>query len=152
MIDRDPVEAGLEIASHVRHEIAREGTEIAEIRGVLRAHDQPEVMPVVFAARGEGIAIGGVAARIEHARVAAVTGHAFPLEIGDMTRQRRGAKPRALVADDARHDRDAPGARLTAHRRHGPPAPSMRAGPAASAAARPRAGVARPRGLLCAPA
>jgi len=112
VIDRHPVEAGVEIASHVRHEVAREGTEIAEIGGILRADDQPEVVPVVFAARGERIAIGGVAARIEHARVAAVTGHALALEIGDMTRQRRGAKPRALLADDARHHGDAPGAGL----------------------------------------
>ncbi|MBK9003572.1 MAG: hypothetical protein IPM41_06830 [Sphingomonadales bacterium] len=78
MVDGHPVEAAaIQILGHVRHEIAGEGAKVAEIRCVLGADDQPEVMAVILAARRERVPVRRVARSIEHAGVASVAGPAI---------------------------------------------------------------------------
>ncbi len=53
VIDGDPLEFRAEILFHLAHEIAGEGFEIGEFRGVLRRDDEAEMMPVIFAPLGD---------------------------------------------------------------------------------------------------
>ncbi len=60
VIDRDPVEAGAEIALDLPHQIAGEGAEVRELCPVLRGDDQAELTRVAFRAIEKGAAIGAV--------------------------------------------------------------------------------------------
>ena len=66
VINRHPVEARIEVAGHVLHQLAGESAQIGQIVRVLRRDDKAEVVPVVLAALREGVAIGAVGPRIEH--------------------------------------------------------------------------------------
>jgi len=65
-------------------------------------------MPVVFAARGEGIAIDLIRQGIEHLGIRSVTSDAVAFEIGDVAGERCRAEPAAAMANDARLDDDPP--------------------------------------------
>lgn len=108
VIDRHPVEAGVEVARHIFEEFARESAQISHLACVFRRHDEAEVMPVVFAARGEGIAIGLIRQGIEHLGVRSVTGDAIAFEIGDVAGERCRAETSAAVTNNARLDDDPP--------------------------------------------
>ena len=58
VIDRDPVELGAEIAFGVGHQLAGEGAKVGHLGRVLGRHGEPEMMPVVLAALGEGLRVG----------------------------------------------------------------------------------------------
>ena len=57
VIDRDPVEPGAEILFHVGHQFAGEGPDIGKFGCVLGRDDEAEVMAIIGAAFGKGIAI-----------------------------------------------------------------------------------------------
>ena len=79
MIDGDPVELGAEVARGLAHEIAGEGAQVLHLARVLWRDDEPEMMPVVFAACGKVALVDGVVLRAEHRCVAAVLGHTIAL-------------------------------------------------------------------------
>src|SRR5258708_7187185 len=83
VVDRDPIEPGAEIAFGIRHHLTGEGPQILQFTAVLRRSDEATMMPVVPAALGEGLLIGGVGTGIEHAGVGAVMGNAVALQIDD---------------------------------------------------------------------
>src|SRR3546814_5278416 len=66
VIDRDPVEARLEILCHVGHEVAGEAPEVADLPGIFRTDDETEMMTIILAARCEVGAVSAVALRVEH--------------------------------------------------------------------------------------
>jgi len=60
MIDRDPIETRLEVRLHLSHEVAREGFEIGHFIGIIRCHNEAELMPIVTAPLNECLAISVV--------------------------------------------------------------------------------------------
>jgi hypothetical protein len=57
MVDRDPVEAGLEIHFHLPHEVAREAAKVGHFGCILGCDDEPKLMPISPAALHKGLAI-----------------------------------------------------------------------------------------------
>lgn len=49
MIYGHPIELGLQVPLHLRHEVTNEGFQIMKLCTVLRRHDQPELVAVMFA-------------------------------------------------------------------------------------------------------
>jgi hypothetical protein len=111
VIDRHPVELGVEIFLDVAHQFAGECLQVADLGRILRRDDEPEVVPIVLAPFGEGALIGCLGRGIEHAGILAVAGHAFALEVGHVFRQRRRTEARPPMTHDARFRHDAPGVR-----------------------------------------
>ena len=107
MVDRDPVEPGVEVDLKLAHEVPRIAAQVSELGRVLGADDEAEVVAITCASFGEGIAIGLVASCIEHRGVASVAGHAVALEITDVPPERRGAVLRTAMPDDATVPEDA---------------------------------------------
>ena len=64
VIDRHPVELGIEVAFHLREEIADERLQVRQPRAVLGRDDEAELMRVVLRALEEGAAIDIIALRI----------------------------------------------------------------------------------------
>jgi hypothetical protein len=132
VIDSDPIDLGAEIPLGLRHQVSDERLEIGELLRVLRGHDEPEMMPVAFAAVGEGAVVGIVVLGIEHPTGSAVPRYAFPPQIGQVSPQRRSsghvphdARFKSNAACPVRHQprgRDARSAAAT--ERSAPPAPS----------------------------
>src|SRR3546814_4548616 len=77
------------------------------------------MVSVLFAARGEGIAVCMIGPSIEQIGVAVIARDAIALEIRDMPGKGRGAKPRALVPHDAGFDDHAAAARMRANAQPG---------------------------------
>ena len=109
VIDGDPVQSRAEIPFGSGHQIPGEGTQILEIARVLRRDDEPEMMPVVFAARRKSAPVEIIAFRPEQVGVASVLADAVALQVAKMLGHGRGAKALALVAYDAGLHDDAPG-------------------------------------------
>ncbi len=130
VVDGDPVERCAEIALGVGHQLAGEGAQVLHLAGVLRRDDEAEMMPVVLAARCEGVAVGLVAARIEHPRRRAITGDALAFEVGDMAGDRRGAELGAGMTHDPHLDDHAPRLRPSPPPERGS-LPAAKASPAA---------------------
>src|SRR3974390_426248 len=107
MIKADPIELGTQIALHIGYEIAGESLEIAHFGGILRADDEPEMMPVVFAPFRKSLVVGAIASAVEHLGIAAVHRDALTLEIGDVRRKRRRTEAPPAMPYDARFDDDA---------------------------------------------
>ena len=91
VIDAGPVERRAKVLFHLPHQIAGEGFEVRHVHGVLGRDDEPEMMPVLVAALGEGAAVHLVALRPEQTGLLAVTGHALAAQVAEMRRERRGA-------------------------------------------------------------
>ena len=64
--------------------------------------------------------VGRIRSGVEHPRIGAVAGHAVALQIRHVLGQRRGAKMRALVANDTCLHHHAPGVRAEPDRDRGP--------------------------------
>ena len=127
VVDRDPVEFGSEISRDVGHQLAREGTEIAELGSILRRNNKSKMMPVVLAAFGKGTFIRRIRSRIEHPGVRAVARNALTLQIGDVLGQRCRAKAGAVVTDHARLHHCASRGRAERQGERGAPASSRTA-------------------------
>src|SRR3974390_2670250 len=107
MIKADPIELGTQIALHIGYEIAGESLEIAHFGGILRADDEPEMMPVLFAPFRKGLVVGGIASAVEHLGIAAIHRDALALEIGNVRRKGRRTEAAPVMPDDTRLDDDA---------------------------------------------
>src|SRR3546814_12251693 len=103
VIDRDPVEARLEILCHVGHEVAGEAPEVADLPGIFRTDDETEMMTIILAARCEVSAVSAVALRVEHRGVAPVARDAIAVERLDLDSERRAGGTLARVALHTRH-------------------------------------------------
>jgi hypothetical protein len=60
VIDRDPIQPRAEIPLQVAHQLAGEGTEGGHLGGVFGRDREAEMMPVILAALGESLRIGGL--------------------------------------------------------------------------------------------
>ena len=60
----DPVEPRAKIDFHLPHQVADKRFEVGEFGGVLRRHDEAELVAVAFAALDECLTVGSIAARI----------------------------------------------------------------------------------------
>ncbi len=57
VVDGDPVERRAEVAFGIPHQLAREGTKVVQPGRILRGDDEAEMMPIAFAALGEGAVV-----------------------------------------------------------------------------------------------
>jgi len=57
MIDRNPVEARLQVLLYLPHEIACEAFQISHFVGVFGRHDKAELMPIFSTPLDEGLAV-----------------------------------------------------------------------------------------------
>jgi hypothetical protein len=141
MVDRDPVEPRAEVARGLIHELAAEATQASELARFVRRDDEPEMMPIVFAALCKGPAVCLISGRIEEFARRSVAGDAVALQIAEMGSQAAG---RPHPAHDARLDHGAAAAPLQEPRcgeARGAPTPE----PATMTAAATR----ETAGLLC---
>ncbi len=60
VVDRHPIERGVEVLLHLSHEIAGEGLEVPELDAVLGGHDEPELVAVLQPAIDEGPGVGAI--------------------------------------------------------------------------------------------
>src|SRR6516225_8114312 len=60
MIDRDPVEARLQVLFDLAHQVTRETSQIGYFIGVFGRHDKTELMPIVATPLDKGFAISFV--------------------------------------------------------------------------------------------
>jgi hypothetical protein len=107
MVDGDPIEPRAEVARGLVHELAGEGPQILKLSGIIGRDDEPEMMPVVLAAFGEGFAVCLVSGRIKQSALRPIASHPIALEISDVSAERAG---RAHLAHDPRFDDGAAGA------------------------------------------
>ena len=91
VIDPDPIQPGSEVVLHLPDEIAGEGSKVRHLGCVLGTDDEPEMMPVITGALGEGTQIGVVRNGVEHPGRRAVLGDALSPEIGEMRPNRTGS-------------------------------------------------------------
>lgn len=101
VVDRDPIEAGVEILFHLRDEITGEGPEIGHVDGIVGRDDESEMVAIVLTPLREGLRIGVVTARSEEMGFLSITGHALAAQIVEVGGKRRGA---SRVTHDARLD------------------------------------------------
>jgi hypothetical protein len=109
MVNSNPIELCTEIPGRLVHQLAGEAAEIRELRGIVRRDDEPEVMPVAFAALSKGPTIGLVSGRVEQLPGGTVARHTIALEIADMGSQRAR---RPHLPNDTRLDHRAAASRL----------------------------------------
>ncbi|MCY1308318.1 hypothetical protein D9M70_583160 [compost metagenome] len=88
MVDRHPIEAGVEILLHLADEIAREALEVRHLKRIVRRDDKPEMMPVAVASLSEGLRVRRIAIRAEHTGFLPVAGHALAPQISEMSGKR----------------------------------------------------------------
>jgi len=81
MIDRHPVDLAAEVPLDASHQVAGEGAQVGHLGRVLRRDDEAEMVAVALTALGEAGGIRLVSARVKHAWVCPVAGHAIALEI-----------------------------------------------------------------------
>ena len=60
VVDRHPIERGVEVLLHLPHELAGEGLEVPELDAVLGRHDEPELVAVLQPAIDEGPGVGAI--------------------------------------------------------------------------------------------
>ena len=109
VIDGDPVELGIEVALHLRHEIANERLEIMQLGAVVGRHNEPELMRVGPRAFEKATAVDLVAPRIVQLTGLAIAGDTVALDVVEM-----GAGSAEIATGDthvARLDDDAAAAR-----------------------------------------
>ena len=101
VVDRHPIEAGVEILFHLRDEIAGEGPQVGHVGRIVGRDDEPEMVAVVLAPFRKGLRIGVVAPGTEEMGLLPIAGHAFAAQIIEVGRERRRAR---CLAHDARLD------------------------------------------------
>ena len=84
MIDRDPIEGGVNVPLHLSHEPTREGLQVAECDAILGANDEPELMAVLSGALGEILCVNLLLQRRVGMPALTVQCDAFPLQIAQM--------------------------------------------------------------------
>lgn len=130
---RHPVEARAKVSFRLGHQIAGEALQVAHLAGVLGRDDEAEMMPIGFAPGGEGAPVRIFALGVEQPSGGAVTARSVALQVAEVGRERRGAKPAAAMSRDASLDEDAaPGTAQRRPRSGQTAAPEGRAAPARS--------------------
>jgi hypothetical protein len=109
MVDRDPFEPRTEIARGLIHELAGKATQASELARLIRRDDEPEMMPIVFAALSKGSPVCVISGSIEQFARRSVAGDAIAPQIADMGSQATG---RTHPAHDTRLDHGAAAAPL----------------------------------------
>ena len=66
VVDPDPIKLGAEIPFGLPHQVPSERLEIGKLLCVFRRDDEPEMMPIPFAALGERAVVGVIVLGIEH--------------------------------------------------------------------------------------
>jgi hypothetical protein len=107
VVDGDPVKPRAEITRGLIHELAGKAPQALKFTGIIRRDDEPEMMPVGFAAFRECAAVGIIAGSIEEFTRRSIAGNAVPPEIADMGAQCPG---RPHPAHHPRLDHSAAGA------------------------------------------
>lgn len=98
MLSRHPFERRAHIRLDLRHEPARENLEVGQVAPVLRIDDDPEVMPIPFAAPREVGRVHRILARFEEATLLTFDPSPLAGHIADVGHQR------LLRARRHRHD------------------------------------------------
>src|SRR5271166_6461317 len=117
----DPVELGAEVMLGVLHELAGEGPKVRHVTGIFRRDRETKMVPVSIAPFGKSLRVDVVEGGVKHPGVCAVAGDAVAPEVGEMLRERRGAKSAATVAHDPGHDDDASAGRSGGQGQRRPP-------------------------------
>ncbi len=105
MIGGHPVELGVEVVFHLRHQIAHEGFEVAHASAVLGRDNETELIGVALLALQEPAAIGLVVLAVVELAGAASAGDAVALDIVQV--RAGGAEIGGAMTGDARLDDDA---------------------------------------------
>ncbi|MEJ0022797.1 MAG: hypothetical protein WDN76_04725 [Alphaproteobacteria bacterium] len=104
MLGGDPVDRRFQILLDALDELAREILEIVKLLAMLGGEDDPEMMPIIFAAFDKGRAIGAVVLGVEHHNPVAVTARAVALHIQRMAHETAGAAAAAHLRVHYRFD------------------------------------------------
>ena len=99
VINRDPIQPRPEVVLHMLDEVTSKGSKVLHLGCFLGTDDEPEMMPVITGALGEGTQIGIVRDRVEHPGRHAVLGHTLSPEIGEMRPNRTGSAE--ALSDDS---------------------------------------------------
>src|SRR5437660_922766 len=117
VIDRDPVEPGVQVMLDLPHQVAREAAQVAQVGSVLGGDNEAELVPVIPSAREEGATISVVLQSRVGMALLAIARHAVPLQIAEVrigrlagvARQVRTARAApGIELNDPRLDDDAP--------------------------------------------
>ena len=84
MVDRDPVEAGLEIQFHLAHEVPGEAAKVSHLGCVLWRHDEAKLMAIFPATLHKGLAAGFVLKSGIGLAPIAVTRNTIPFKVTQM--------------------------------------------------------------------
>jgi hypothetical protein len=84
VVDRHPVELGVEVLLHLPHQVADEGLEVLQAAAVLRRDDEPELVRIALRAVEEGSAVGLVAGGIVELARSPVAGDAVALDVAQV--------------------------------------------------------------------
>ncbi len=84
MIDRHPIDLGSKVASHLAHEVAREGAKVGKLNSIIGRDDEAKVMAVALASFCESARIRLVAGPVKHFPRRAVAGDAVAAQIRKM--------------------------------------------------------------------
>ena len=140
VIHRHPLQSCPQVRFHAHHQIAGIATQVIELLGILRRHDEPELVPVSTTAFLKGGEVGFVGGRAVGFPVLTIAADALALDVAQMGFDRAGAS--LPEHNEAGLDDDAPGVRSKPATGH---AGSDMAASELGGAAR-----ARSRGSLCA--
>ena len=99
VIDPDPIQPRSEVVLHLLDEVTGKGSKVLHLGCVLGTDDEPEMMPVITGALGEGTQIRVVRGGVEHPGRRAVLGDALASEIREMRPNRTGSTE--TLSDDA---------------------------------------------------
>ncbi|CCG42832.1 hypothetical protein PHAMO_470083 [Magnetospirillum molischianum DSM 120] len=109
MVDRDPLEPGVEILLHPRHQPAGQRLQIVVLVAILGSDDEAELVAVALGAVEKVAAVGPIRLGTIELPGRAITSHAIPLDITQMGLRPGDALPRQF--DNAGFDDDAAAAK-----------------------------------------
>src|SRR5262249_39910226 len=104
VVDRDPIEPGVEILLHLPHHIAGEGAQVGEPIATLRGEDEAKLVAVLPTAPDNGLAVRRVGVGAIEPAALAVACRPVALQVADVGVGRPAAD---LEAHDPRLDHDA---------------------------------------------
>ena len=104
VINSEPVEARPEIRFHLCHQGAGGVFEVAKLPGILSGNDQPELVPVAFAALYEGVRIRYHTVPRVNLPPRSIAFHAVALEIAEMGFERTGTAASRRPGNMGLHD------------------------------------------------
>src|SRR6266851_2230027 len=91
VIDPDPIQPRSEVVLHLLGEVTSKGSKVLHLGCVLGTDDEPEMMPIITGALGEGAQIRVVRRCVEHAGGRAIPRDALASQIREMRPNRAGS-------------------------------------------------------------